>query len=166
VTVELYRIDDRLIHGQVVVGWGKPMDLGFIALVDDELAASEWEQELYRMAVPPGMSVSFHDVAGAAVAHGAWVRDFRRGIVLTGDVATMARLGNALAGSADPLRRVNVGGIHHRADRTQRMRYVFLTHAEETALRALAASGVEVTAQDVPGAHPVPLEELLCHRGV
>ena len=39
--VELYRIDDRLIHGQVVVGWGQPMGLGFIALVDDEVAASD-----------------------------------------------------------------------------------------------------------------------------
>ncbi len=165
-TVDLYRIDDRLIHGQVVVGWGKPLDLGFVILVDDELAASEWEQELYRMAVPPGMSVAFHSVSDAAILHGAWVRDVRRGIVLTGDVGTMARLVSALAGSAEPLRRVNLGGIHHRADRTQRMRYVFLTHAEEQALRALAGSGVEVTAQDVPGAHPVPLEELLCHRGV
>ena len=25
--VELYRIDDRLIHGQVVVGWGQPLNI-------------------------------------------------------------------------------------------------------------------------------------------
>ena len=35
VTLALYRIDDRLIHGQVVVGWGQPLDVGFIVLVDD-----------------------------------------------------------------------------------------------------------------------------------
>ena len=34
-TLLLHRIDDRLIHGQVVVGWGQPLDLGFIVLVDD-----------------------------------------------------------------------------------------------------------------------------------
>jgi len=33
VTIELYRIDDRLIHGQVVVRWGQPLDIGFIVLV-------------------------------------------------------------------------------------------------------------------------------------
>ena len=64
--IELCRIDDRLIHGQVVVGWGQPLDVGFIVLVDDEVAASDWEQELYRMGVPPEMEVFFHDVAGAA----------------------------------------------------------------------------------------------------
>jgi PTS system mannose-specific IIB component/fructoselysine and glucoselysine-specific PTS system IIB component len=40
VALELFRIDDRLIHGQVVVGWGQPLDLRFIVLVDDEVAAS------------------------------------------------------------------------------------------------------------------------------
>ncbi len=62
VTLELNRIDDRLIHGQVVVGWGQPLDVEFIVLVDDAVAASDWEQELYRMGVPPEMDVRFHDV--------------------------------------------------------------------------------------------------------
>ena len=30
--LELYRIDDRLIHGQVVVGWGQPLDLEGVPL--------------------------------------------------------------------------------------------------------------------------------------
>ena len=45
-TLLLYRIDDRLIHGQVVVGWGQPLNVGFIVLVDEAVAASEWEQEV------------------------------------------------------------------------------------------------------------------------
>ncbi len=61
VPIELFRIDDRLIHGQVVVGWGQPLDVGFIVLVDDEVATSEWEQELYRLGVPPGMDGTLRD---------------------------------------------------------------------------------------------------------
>jgi PTS system mannose-specific IIB component/fructoselysine and glucoselysine-specific PTS system IIB component len=56
---------------------------------------------------------------------------------------------------------VNVGGVHHAPGRTGRLRYVFLTPAEEQGLRDLAALGVEVTAQDVPSARPVPLAEML-----
>ena len=37
-TLILNRIDDRLIHGQVVVGWGQPFDVRFIVLVDDAVA--------------------------------------------------------------------------------------------------------------------------------
>ncbi|MGH7674871.1 MAG: PTS sugar transporter subunit IIB, partial [Gemmatimonadales bacterium] len=29
-SIRLFRIDDRLIHGQVVVGWGQPLDVRFL----------------------------------------------------------------------------------------------------------------------------------------
>jgi mannose/fructose/N-acetylgalactosamine-specific phosphotransferase system component IIB len=161
VALELYRIDDRLIHGQVVVGWGQPLDLRFIVLVDDEVASSDWEQELYRMGVPPDMDIYFDAVDTAATNLDRYQEDERRGLLLTGDIATMTRLVEA----TDDIRRVNVGGIHHRPGRTQRLRYVFLTPAEESELRALAARNIEVTAQDVPAARPVPLDELLAGNG-
>ena len=159
--LELYRIDDRLIHGQVVVGWGQPLDLGFIVLVDDEVASSDWEQELYRMGVPPDMDVYFDGVEAAATNLERYRDDDRRGLLLTGDIDTMTRL----VDSTDAIRRVNVGGIHHRPGRTQRLRYVFLSPAEEEQLRALAGRNIEVTAQDVPAARPVPLDELLEGNG-
>lgn len=159
--LELYRIDDRLIHGQVVVGWGQPLDLRFIVLVDDEVAASDWEQELYRMGVPPEMDVHFDAVDTAAMNMARYQDDERHGLLLTGDIDTMTRLVDA----SEAIRRVNVGGIHHRPGRIQRLRYVFLTPAEESQLRALAARGLEVTAQDVPSARPVPLEEMLTGNG-
>lgn len=159
--LELYRIDDRLIHGQVVVGWGQPLDLGFIVLVDDEVASSDWEQELYRMGVPPDMDVYFDGVEAAATNLERYRDDDRRGLLLTGDIDTMTRL----VDSTDAIRRVNVGGIHHRPGRTQRLRYVFLSPVEEGQLRALASRNIEVTAQDVPAARPVPLDELLEGNG-
>ena len=156
-SVEVFRIDDRLIHGQVVVGWGQPLDIRFVVLVDDTVAASEWEQDLYRMGVPPGMEVAFVDVTTAIASVGAWQADPRRGLVLTGDIDTMRRF---TLGSPD-VRAVNLGGIHHAAGRTQRLRYLFLSAAEESQLREMAAGGVVITAQDVPGARPLPLEQVL-----
>ncbi len=156
--VALYRIDDRLIHGQVVVGWGQPLELRFIVLVDDEVAASDWEQELYRMGVPPEMSVHFHSVDDAAAALAGYQADPRPGIVLVGDIGTMVRLVESADGT---IHTVNVGGVHHAPGRTGRLRYVFLAPAEEESLRRIAAHGVHVTAQDVPGARPVSLDELL-----
>ena len=155
--VALMRIDDRLIHGQVVVGWGQPLDIDFIVLVDDEVASSDWEQELYRMGVPPEMEVVFASVDEAAGRLADYESDERRGIVLTGDIGSMRRLVEANT----HFRKVNLGGIHHRAGRAQRLRYVFLAPDEEAELRAMAARGVEITAQDVPSARPVPLASVL-----
>lgn len=155
-SVELFRIDDRLIHGQVVVGWGQPLDIGFIVLVDDTVAGSDWEQELYRMGVPPEMDVYFHSASDAITAMPTYLADSRRGILLTGDIATMQRLVDGGVVSA-----VNIGGIHSKPGRVQRLRYVFLSPDEESQLRTLASNGVKVSAQDVPGARPVSLPDLL-----
>jgi mannose/fructose/N-acetylgalactosamine-specific phosphotransferase system component IIB len=162
VPIELHRIDDRLIHGQVVVGWGQPLDLSFLVLVDDEVASSEWEQELYRMGVPPDMRVEFVSAAQAVERYHAFSTDPKPGMLLTGDIDTMSRLCAAIP----ELRRVNLGGVHHRIGRTQRLRYVFLTPDEESALRAMAAKGVDISAQDVPAARPIPLSTVLAGEGV
>ncbi len=155
-TVALVRVDDRLVHGQVVVGWGRPLGAAFVVVVDDALAASGWEQELYRMGAPEEMSLEFVTVAQAAERRAAWESDPRPGIVLFGDVGTAAAL--SAAGVRFPT--LNLGGIHHRAGRGERLPYVFLTEEELRTLDALAADGVDVTAQDVPTTRPVPLAEL------
>ena len=155
--LDLFRIDDRLIHGQVVVGWGQPCGLRFLVLVDDAVVESDWEQELYRMGVPPEMDLFFDSVESAARRLPAYRADRRTGMLLTGEIETMQRLVSLATG----IPRVTLGGIHHKEGRIPRLRYVFLAPSEETALRELAASGVSVTAQDVPGAAPVSLDDLL-----
>lgn len=156
--IALYRIDDRLVHGQVVVGWGQPLKVGFIVLVDDEVAGAEWEQELYRMGTPPNVEVIFTTVADAGALIERLASDARTGILLTGTIETMIAVVRAVPAR---VRSVNIGGIHHREDRTQRLRYVFLNEGEERALRSLEEGGVVVTAQDVPSARPVPLADML-----
>ena len=155
-TVALVRVDDRLVHGQVVVGWGRPLRAAFIVVIDDALAASDWEQELYRLGAPPDLTLEFATVAEATARRAGWEADPRTGIVLLGDVHTATAL--AAAGVRFP--RLNLGGIHHRPGRAERLPYVFLTDDEIVGLRALAQAGVEVTAQDVPATRPVPLMEL------
>ena len=155
--IQLYRIDDRLIHGQVVVGWGQPLNIRLLVLVDDMVAASDWEKDLYRMAVPPEMEVVFSDVPTAIRDHTRYASDPRPGLMLTGDIASMYRLVKGVKAIGS----VNLGGIHHRAGRSEKLRYIFLTPDEENQLRDLEAAGVEVTAQDVPSSRAVPLPEVL-----
>lgn len=155
--IVLHRIDDRLIHGQVVVGWGQPLDIGFLVLVDDLVASSDWEKELYRMAVPPEMELCFASVETAIRDHARFAADPRPGILIAGDISVMHRLVSGVKAIGS----VNLGGIHHRAGRQEKLRYIFLTPQEERELRSLESAGVEVTAQDVPGARAVALAEIL-----
>jgi PTS system mannose-specific IIB component/fructoselysine and glucoselysine-specific PTS system IIB component len=155
--IVLCRIDDRLIHGQVVLGWGRPLGVQRIALVNDEVAASPWEQDLYRMAVPPGIELDFASIAEASVRLAGWRDDPRRTLLLTGDIPTMLAL-HAADGQA--LHAINLGGLHHRPGRRQRLPYVYLTDQERAELVALERSGARVSAQDVPTATAVALRDI------
>lgn len=154
----LYRVDERLIHGQVLVGWGAKLQPSWIIVVDDRLAATPWEQELYTLGLPAEVEVSFVDVPTARAQLPAWRADTRRSLVLVRDVATMRRLaeGGLLAGE-----RVNIGGIHFGAGRERVLPYVFLSAADRVELERLAEEGVQISAQDLPSTKPVGLEELL-----
>lgn len=156
--IVLYRIDDRLIHGQVVVGWGTHLDVDYLAVVDDHLAQSEWEQELYRAGLSEKMEGRFVTVEEGRRRLPEWNVAPARGILLTRDIGTMTRL--AEGGVLDSAE-VNLGGVHEAPGRRRVLSYLFLSEADRRALAALARTGVSVGARDVPGARRVDLRELL-----
>lgn len=158
--IVLLRIDERLIHGQVVIGWGNHLRPDRYVVVDDELASSAWEQDLYRLGAGDA-EVLFVTVAGAREGLAEWRAAPARSIVVTRDVTTMRRLaeGGLLEGES-----INIGGVHHRADREELLTYVHMTEAEQRDLEAIAAMGAEVAARDLPDAPRVSLSSLLGSR--
>jgi mannose/fructose/N-acetylgalactosamine-specific phosphotransferase system component IIB len=155
--IVLLRVDERLIHGQVVVGWGGPLHADHIVVVDDDIAASPWEQELYCLGVPPEMEASFASVADARPRLATWRSGGPRVIVLVRDVGTALRLaeGGLLRGEE-----VNLGGIHHAEGRARVLPYLHLSDADRDTLRRIAGTGAAVSARDLPATRRVSLEEL------
>lgn len=156
--IVLLRVDERLIHGQVVVGWGGPLHADRIVVVDDAIAASPWEQELYCLGVPPEMEASFASVADARARLAEWRDGGARVIVLVRDLETALRLaeGGLLEGDE-----VNLGGIHHAEGRTRVLPYLHLDDGDRDTLRRIAGAGALVSARDLPASKRVPLEELV-----
>jgi PTS system mannose-specific IIB component/fructoselysine and glucoselysine-specific PTS system IIB component len=153
-SIVLTRVDDRLVHGQVVVGWVPALQIRRIVLVDDEVRQNRWEQELYELGVPPGLDVRFASVAETLGSIHDWNDDRVRTLLLLSNVATAARL----CEGTDVITKLNIGGLHESAGRVQRLAYVYLSDAEATQLLKLHEGGVEVTAQDVPTAKAVPVD--------
>lgn len=156
-SIVLVRVDDRLIHGQVVVGWAQALSADRIVLVDDAVAESAWERQLYALGVPPGLELTFVSVADAVPMVPQWMGGKERVLMLLGSVGTAVRLSEG----ARDIRALNLGGLHNGQGRTQRLSYVYLSDDEGRALARLSERGVLITAQDVPTARRVPLKELL-----
>jgi PTS system mannose-specific IIB component/fructoselysine and glucoselysine-specific PTS system IIB component len=121
-SIVLFRVDERLIHGQVVVGWGSLLHPDRIVVVDDDLATSSWEQELYAIGLPDEMKAGFENVADARAHLEAWRASADRVLVLTRDIATMRRL--AENGSMNG-EEVIIGGIHYAPGREAVLPYVY-----------------------------------------
>lgn len=158
VSLVLFRVDERLLHGQVLVGWGTHLEIRDYVVVDDALAASSWEQELYESALSDDDRAEFLTVEGALARIPELADGPRPAAVLTRDTATMRRL--AVAGALEG-RRVNVGGLHDAPGRRKVLDYVWLGEDERRDLAEIATHGARVSARDLPTAPEVPLDELL-----
>lgn len=154
----LYRVDERLIHGQVVVGWGSKLRPDRYVVVDRDLAESEWERELYALGVPPGVEAVFVSPSVARREHSEWRGSPLRTVLLTRDIDTMLALGR---GGLLEGEEVNLGGLHHRQGREEVLSYLYLDDQDREQLAELKREGAKVSAQDLPGSSKVPLDSLL-----
>ncbi|MBE6083621.1 MAG: PTS sugar transporter subunit IIB, partial [Tissierellaceae bacterium] len=53
--IVLTRIDDRLIHGQVMTAWVKQTKATRIIIIDDVVAKDDFMKKVLTMAAPPGI---------------------------------------------------------------------------------------------------------------
>ena len=156
--IVLFRIDERLIHGQVVVGWGGQLRPDLFVVVDAGLVSSEWEQELYLLGVPEGTGAVFLSPEQAREAIPELKASQERAVILTRDVDTMLAMarGGTMEGES-----VNLGGIHSQSGREEVLPYLFLDDMDRDRLREISREGVRVTAKDLPGSQEIPLDTLL-----
>jgi PTS system mannose-specific IIB component/fructoselysine and glucoselysine-specific PTS system IIB component len=156
-SIVLYRVDERLLHGQVVLGWGGQLSPDRFIVVDDDLATSSWEQDLYRLAIGDADAL-FVGLDQARAELAGWRADSRKSVLLARNVATMRALarGGLLSGE-----KLNLGGLHHGPGRTEVLTYLHLTEEDRRDLRDMEEEGMDVSARDLPDAHKVPLKALL-----
>ena len=155
--VQLFRIDDRLIHGQVVLGWAKYLYSKHVVLCDDEIAENEWESELYLSCVPADIDAKIINIKEAVRLFNNGLPEPDKTIVL---VKSPAVLLNLIDDGYLP-EKVNIGGIHYGESRTKYLPYVFLSEQDIADLQTCAKKGVNLYCQDVPNAKVYKLTDLL-----
>jgi PTS system mannose-specific IIB component len=144
--VALLRVDDRLVHGQVVEGWIPHLKADLVAVVSDSAAGDAVQAALMKMALPAAVGLLVLKVVEAAAALSAPAAAARRILVLVPAPAeALALLSKGL--SVD---RVNVGGLHYTVGKVQLGRALFLDEKDKAALRAICARGVRLEGRPLP----------------
>ena len=155
--IKLARIDDRLIHGQVVLGWVPVVKPDRIVVACNRVASSDWERRFYASCVPPEVRTSFFSVEEAAqqIVGEPYVNEQLLVLFESGEDAWK------LVSAGIAISEVNVGGLHYREGSVELLPFVFVTPEERTYLRELVKHGVTLSAQDVPSNAPRVINSLV-----
>lgn len=141
----LFRVDDRLLHGQVALAWGRALAPRRFLLVDDALAGDPRSIQVYCLSAPEGTEVEIRSEADFLGSFRAGPLDRARTVLLVRGIETAGRL--LRDGVPGP---VNLGGIHARVGSREVLPYLHLLPAEERLILDLLAEGHRFFAQDLP----------------
>jgi len=143
----LARIDDRLIHGQVVIKWWKYLRCDEIIIADDEVRCDPFLQQVFTLAGPPGVPVRVLSVDEAALELQERGGNCINVLLLVKSPQVILRLMD----KGVPLRHVNVGGLAAGPNTRRVFKNVSLDEAQAAALEELSKRGVQITFQLIPG---------------
>ncbi|MDY3705797.1 PTS sugar transporter subunit IIB [Vagococcus lutrae] len=150
------RIDDRLIHGQVVTTWVNMHNIEQIIILNDDISKDKIQRNILTMAAPTGIKVRIFSIE----KFGEIIKDNeinRRTMLLftnSEDVYRAVQLGV-------PIKELNIGGMRFREGREQLTKAVSVTPDEEAAFKNLLEMGVEITIQMVPNDQKINLKEVI-----
>ncbi len=155
--IALARIDERLVHGQVLVGWVPHLGARRVVVADAEASVSPLARAAMTLALPPGVEAAVEPPE--AVDWDALHRAPEKVLVVIRNPQGAERA--AAAGmTPDRVQTLNVGNVHYAEGRRKITPSVFLSSAELDALRRLGAAGFRVEARAVPIDAAVDLAEI------
>lgn len=157
--ISLIRVDDRLIHGQVVMGWTQALGIQQILVADDEVAEDQMQKRLMLLAVPAGVRADVLSIQAAAEIVQRSTSDVKTLVVIRGPLELLE-----LHRAGFPISKVNIGNVHTGPGRERLTKEVHATPEEIEAMRSLVSEGIILEAQWLPGTARTDLGKLLQSR--
>ncbi|OIO02154.1 MAG: PTS mannose/fructose/sorbose transporter subunit IIB [Desulfovibrionaceae bacterium CG1_02_65_16] len=143
------RVDNRLIHGQVVEAWVPYIGANSILVGNDELAADELQQEIMSLAIPNNVESTFLPI-DALPGDARLAPASRENTLLL--FSTCLDVRRAFEkGLRVPV--LNIGNLHYGTGKRQLSPSIALGPEDEACLRFLLEQGVELDFRCVPNDH-------------
>lgn len=150
--IALVRVDNRLVHGQILETWLPRLGIRRLVVADDDCAGTPLARDAMCLCTPADLPVDVKPLAEVDWAALAASRD--PVMVLVRDVADLVRASES-GMTPERVKRLNLGNVHYALRRRPVTPSVFLDDDELAALRRLAARGFDVEARALPTDPPV-----------
>lgn len=150
------RIDDRLIHGQVVTTWVNMHKIEQIVVLNDKIGNDATQKNILAMAAPSGIKVRAFPVKKFAEIIKKQKITRRTMLLFTTSEDVLEAVENGV-----PIDDLNVGGMRYREGREKVSKALSVTSEERDAFKELLEKGLNITVQMVPNDEKVDLREVI-----
>lgn len=141
-----FRLDERLIHGQVATYWTRTLKVTRIMIVDDDIINDEIGKNALKAAVPAGIKLSIMTAENASKRLNDGVYSGQRVFLIVKRPDTITKLLERKV----KVKEVNIGNMGVKEGRKQIKKSVYCTDEELQTILSIEKSGVQVYAQMVP----------------
>lgn len=145
-SVKMIRIDDRLIHGQIVAAWAKSLSIKRIWIVDDHVAKDVFITNVMKMVSPPDAELVITGTDQVETLIQEYDSTDKNTLILVKYPKAARLLYDAGVG----LRELNVGGMGANADRRKLFKNISASEEEKADLKEIRDLGVKVYFQVTP----------------
>lgn len=152
----VFRVDDRLIHGQVTAGWVRPLGIEQIILANDQVANDEWEREIYTLAVPSEIVVKIFTITET-------INYLKNEHILKKTIVLINSLKDAyqIIESGITVAKLNIGGLHFESGKKAFATYIFLSEEDINFAKKIVARGVSLEGREIPGSSSIIIDNLI-----
>jgi len=151
----IVRVDDRLIHGQVVENWIPTFSITNVVVVGDELFSDELRKNIMKFSVPDDVNLYFikvEDLKNVAF------ENEKNYLILFENLHDLKRA----IDNNFKVDEINIGGIHYAKGRNFSFgRVMFLSEEEKEILKEISLSGINIYFQTIPQEKKIKVMEII-----
>lgn len=145
--INFFRVDHRLLHGQVAQAWYGATGANCILIANDEVAGDQLRKNVMKLAKPAGAKLVIQSIAKSANSINSGVTDKYHVFVVVASIHDAYRLLQKLTIKINEL---NLGGTSPSAEAESLSAAVGVTPQDRKDLRKLQEKGMEIFIQQVP----------------
>ncbi|WP_040214983.1 PTS sugar transporter subunit IIB [Clostridium polynesiense] len=153
------RIDDRLIHGQIVTAWIAASKAKNIIVADDRAAKDSMQQMVLKLTVPAGINLIIKSIEDTVKFLETDATEENALLIVRNAASALALFNGGFKVSS-----LNVGNISNSQSTTGRKRllpFIYVEDADVQNLRAIAAMGISLDVRAVPNDKSIDGLELI-----
>ncbi len=153
----IIRVDDRLVHGQVITGWVKLLDLNNIIVANDDILHDKTRMQIMKLPVPINVHIEFLSISSAieSFKKNKWKK--YKTIMLF----ESPKDAYEFVKEVDNTTSMNIGGLHFKDSRVQITHNLAVNHEDKEYLIKISELNIKLEGRALPSEDPYDVIKVL-----